>query len=56
MDALKAANNLTTDRIYSGQKPNPVDASSVPQEPVIVEEAPVAITPTEPRASMIAVL
>ena len=52
VDALKAANNLTTDRIYSGQKLLiPVDASSVPQEPVIVEEAPVAITPVEPVAS-----
>ncbi|MFL2843258.1 MAG: LysM peptidoglycan-binding domain-containing protein [Coraliomargaritaceae bacterium] len=57
VDALKAANSLTSDRIYSGQKLLiPVDgvvveAPAVETVEVSVEEAPVAVTAVEPVAT-----
>jgi LysM repeat protein len=57
VDALKAANSLTSDRIYSGHKLLiPVDgvvveAPAVETVEVSVEEAPVAVTAVEPVAT-----
>lgn len=57
VDALKAANSLTSDRIYSGQKLLiPVDgvvveAPAVETVEVSVEEAPVAVTAVESVAT-----
>ena len=57
VDALKAANSLTSDRIYSGQKLLiPVDgvvveAPAVETVEVSVEEAPVAVAAVEPLAT-----
>lgn len=57
VDALKAANSLTSDRIYSGQKllipvdGVVVDAPAVETVEVSVEEAPVAVTAVESVAT-----
>ena len=57
VEALKAANNLSTDRIYSGQELLiPVESApevevSVPVEAAQVEEIPVEIAPAVPAVS-----